>query len=255
MPFATALPSAATTAFFFDFDGTLCALAPTPDAVAVAPQVPSLLGTLQAQSNNALAIVTGRPITDIDRFLSPLTLPIAGSHGAELRGLDGDIQRVGFGDLRLLEMRHELEPIVAAHPGLLLELKGAGLAVHYRAAPQHESVAQEATRRVVDRYDGAFVLQPGKMVFEIKPHGVDKGRAIQRFMDAAPFGGRTPLFAGDDLTDEKGFAVVNQLGGLSVKIGEGETIANVRLPSVDAFIDWLQQIADAGDAAHTGSRS
>lgn len=245
MSSAASVPTLDTTAFFFDFDGTLCALAPTPDGVRVAPRVPVLLDALRERSDQAVAIVTGRPIGDIDRFLAPLHLPIAGSHGAERRGLDGETVRVGFGDPRLLEMRRPLDEAVAAHPGLLLEVKGAGLALHYRAAPQHAAVAERATRQAVDLHGDAFVLQPGKMVFEIKPQGVDKGRAIQHFMERAPFAGRTPLFAGDDLTDEKGFAVVNALGGWSVKIGEGETLATLRLPSVEAFVDWLAEIVDA----------
>ncbi|MGI4983789.1 MAG: trehalose-phosphatase [Janthinobacterium lividum] len=245
MPSVASLPALDTTAFFFDFDGTLCALAPTPDGVQVAPRVPVLLGALRDRSNQALAIVTGRPIGDIDRFLAPLHLPIAGSHGAERRGLDGETVRVGFGDPRLRDMQRLLEEVVAAHPGLLLEVKGAGLAVHYRAAPQHAAVAERATQQAVALHGDAFVLQPGKMVFEIKPQGVDKGRAIRHFMTGAPFAGRTPLFAGDDLTDEKGFAVVNELGGLSVKIGEGETLATLRLPSVEAFVDWLGRVVDA----------
>jgi len=246
MTSSSSLPDPSRTAFFFDFDGTLCALAPTPDAVQVAPEVPSLLLQLRERSDNALAIVTGRPIEDIDRFLAPLTsqvtLPIAGSHGAERRGLDGKIDRIGFGDARLAQLEAALRSLVTAVPGLLLEVKGAGLAVHFRAAPHEGPRVESVMREAVDRHGDAFVLQPGKMVFEIKPKGVDKGLAIRAFLEAAPFAGRVPLFAGDDLTDEKGFAVVNVLGGISVKIGEGESLAKVRVASVDAFVAWLKQI-------------
>lgn len=242
MTSSSSLPDPSRTAFFFDFDGTLCALAPTPDAVRVAPHVPSLLAQLRERSDNALAIVTGRPIDDIDRFLAPLTLPIAGSHGAERRGLDGQVERIGFGDPRLAQAEAELRALVNAVPGLLMEVKGAGLAVHFRAAPEEGARVEAAMQQVVAQHGDAFVLQPGKMVFEIKPKGVDKGLAIRTFLAAAPFAGRVPLFAGDDLTDEKGFAVVNELGGISVKIGDGESLANVRLPSVEAFVDWLGRI-------------
>lgn len=245
MPLISSLPVVAKTAFFFDFDGTLCALAPTPDAVAVSPRVIPLLQTLRDRNDLALAIITGRPIADIDRFLAPLVLPVAGSHGAERRGLDGDVVKVGFGDPRVREMEQRLNAVVGANAGLLLEVKGAGLALHYRAAPQLADLARQASEEVVARFAEAFVLQPGKMVFEIKPQGVDKGRAIQSFLAQAPFAGRTPFFAGDDLTDEKGFAQVNALGGLTMKIGEGETLARERLPDVEAFVDWLDRVVSA----------
>jgi len=240
------LPDVATTAFFFDFDGTLCALAPSPDAVVVSPRVPVLLNALIARNDAAVAIVSGRPIADIDKFLAPLSLPVAGSHGAEFRDLDGSVEQVGFGDPRLEQMRATLQVTVSAHPGLLLEMKSAGLAVHYRAAPQHAAVVEAATQQAVADQGGAFVLQPGKMVFEIKPKGVDKGRAIRRYMETAPFAGRTPVFVGDDLTDEKGFAVINELGGLAIKIGEGETIAAHRLPAVEDLLDWLDRVVGKG---------
>ncbi|WP_305729813.1 trehalose-phosphatase, partial [Burkholderia ubonensis] len=82
------------------------------------------------------------------------------------------------------------------------------------------------------------------MVFEIKPKGVDKGRALAAFLDEPPFAGRTPVFAGDDLTDEKGFAVVNARGGLSIKVGAGETSARVRLDSVDALHAQIRRWLD-----------
>lgn len=245
MPSSSSLPNLAETALFFDFDGTLCALAPTPDAVALAPEVPALLTLLRKRTANAVAIVTGRPIADIDHFLAPLTLPIAGSHGAERRGLDGAIEQIGFGDPRLLQLQQDMKVFVADHAGLLLESKGAGLALHFRAAPQWAGLVEQTLTDAIAPHGGAFVLQPGKMVFEVKPKGVDKGIAIRRFMEDAPFSGRVPLFAGDDLTDEKGFAVVNAIGGLSVKIGDGETIAGLRLESVDAFIAWLTRVAAA----------
>ncbi|WP_347554694.1 trehalose-phosphatase [Robbsia sp. KACC 23696] len=244
------LPRLNETAFFFDFDGTLAPLAPTPDAVQVAEGAIAALQTLQTATGGAVAIVSGRPIHEIDRFLAPLALPIAGSHGAEMRRgaqADSEVVRIGFGDPRLEAMRVQLEPMVAAQNGLLLEVKGAGLAVHYRAAPQLQSLVEQVTTDVVraaNAAEEAFVLQPGKMVVEIKPHGVDKGRAIELFLEQAPFAGRKPFFVGDDLTDEKGFKVVNARGGLSVKIGEGDSIAGHREPSVEAFVAWLKQLVD-----------
>ncbi len=230
------------TAFFFDFDGTLVELAPTPDGVLVQPEAIALLAELRGLTNGAVAVVSGRGIDSIDAFLGMPDLPIAGLHGAERRDANGDTQRVGFNDDRLLRMEQVLAGVVNTNPGMLLEIKGAALALHYRNAPDREPVARAATARLVAEYPGSYVLQPGKMVYEIKPKDVDKGRALRAFLDEPPFAGRTPVFAGDDLTDEKGFAVVNELGGVSIKVGGGDTIARTRVASVSALLDWLASV-------------
>src|ERR1700737_1267855 len=173
--------SPSETAFFFDFDGTLVELAPTPDGVRVEPIVIELLSELRRLSNGAVAIVSGRGIDSIDAFLGMPDLPIAGLHGAERRDANGDTQRIGFDDERLLRMERVLADIVRNHPGMLLEIKGAALALHYRNAPEREAVARAATERLVADYADAYVLQPGKMVYEIKPKDVDKGRALHAF--------------------------------------------------------------------------
>lgn len=234
------------TAFFFDFDGTLVELAPTPDSICVPPSLIALLAALRHRSHGAVAIVSGRGIDNIDTFLNMPDLPIAGLHGAERRDANGDTQRIGFNDARLLRIERELAVVVERHPGMLLEIKGAAVALHYRNAPEREGIAREATERLVADYADAYVLQPGKMVFEIKPKGVDKGRALAAFLNEPPFAGRMPVFAGDDLTDEKGFAVVNAHGSLSIKVGAGETSARARLDSVDALHAQIARWLEAG---------
>jgi trehalose 6-phosphate phosphatase len=132
---------------------------------------------------------------------------------------------------------------------MLLEIKGASLALHYRNAPDREPAARTVTERLVADYPDAYVLQPGKMVYEIKPKDVDKGRALRAFLDELPFAGRKPVFAGDDLTDEKGFAVINDVGGLSIKVGGGDTIARTRVDSVAALIEWMAAVVAAARGA------
>jgi len=235
--------SLAETAFFFDFDGTLVELASTPDGIFVPRSVPDILAALRRATNGAVAVVSGRGIDNIDSFLQMPDLPVAGMHGAERRDSNGDVQRIGFNDERLLRMEHALEKVVNANPGMLLEIKGAALALHYRNAADREPVARAATEKLVAQYADAYVLQPGKMVYEIKPKDVDKGRAVRAYMAEPPFTGRKPVFIGDDLTDEKGFAVVNEFDGLSIKIGPGDTVARARIESVELLLDWLQVIA------------
>jgi trehalose 6-phosphate phosphatase len=241
--------SPSETAFFFDFDGTLVEIAPTPDGVLVPQTLIESLAELRRLSKGAVAVISGRRIDGIDGYLGMPDLPVAGLHGAERRDASGDIVRIGFGDERLLRMERVLADVVKAHPGMLLEIKGAALALHYRNAPLAEPVAREATQRLVAEHADAYTLQPGKMVYEIKPKNVDKGRALTAFLDEPPFAGRMPVFAGDDLTDEKGFAVVNACGGLSIKVGAGETAAQARVESVGAFLAWLSSIVAAAHSA------
>ncbi len=140
------------------------------------------------------------------------------------------------------EIATELTSALQGLPGCELESKEMAFALHYRQAPQQQSAVLELAQRIVQRYP-LLALQLGKCVVEIKPRGVNKGEAISAFMQEAPFAGREPVFVGDDLTDEAGFSVVNQLQGMSVKVGAGETQAHWRLADAAAVRTWLQHLA------------
>ncbi|VVD96970.1 trehalose-phosphatase [Pandoraea cepalis] len=237
-----------TVAFFFDLDGTLAPLAPRPDAVRLPLDTANVLASLFHRACGAMAVVSGRAIDDIDGLLAPLRLPAAGLHGAEIRHADGKrVRAEGYAvDMeRIASMIAPLHALVAQHSGLLLENKGSALALHYRGAPELASVARDTMRALAELHAERFVLQPGKLVFELRARHVSKGRAITTLLQEVPFAGRTPLFAGDDLTDEAGFAEVNALGGITIKIGDGETCARHRLPSPEALTAWLLTLPPA----------
>lgn len=231
---------------FLDLDGTLIEIAHRPDAVRRTDRLDALLARLPAATENAVAVVSGRGIADVDRLLTPFRLPVAGIHGLERRSADGTVHRVPVSHDWLHDAHRAMEQFVAAHPGLLLENKGASLALHYRGRPELE----DAVRQFVAELDlpAAAERLRGRKVIEIKPGQMNKGTAIRAFMSEPPFAGRTPVFAGDDVTDESGFAVVNELGGISVKVGNGATSADWALPGVSHVLEWL------GDAI-SGSRS
>ena len=229
-------------ALFLDFDGTLADIAAQPQAVLVHPDVLESLRTLHAALHGALAIVTGRTVADIDRFLAPLHLPLACEHGAQYRlgnGCSG-----GVPALALAPVLAALRPLVARHPELLVEAKSAGIALHYRLAPHLEPLCLQTLARALDEVPGAELMQ-GKCVLEVKPAGPSKGRAIADFMRQPPFAGRVPLFIGDDVTDETGFAAVQALGGLGVKVGDGATQARARLGAPADVRAWLRAAAAA----------
>ncbi len=227
-------------ALFLDFDGTLADIAPHPDATQVHPGIVPALEQLHTQLDGALAIVTGRRQADIDHFLAPLKLPLAAEHGAQYRLGNGVTGGVPAPDLA--PVMQVLQPMLDRHPALVLEPKSAGVALHYRQAPELEAQCRAAVEHALAQAPGMELLQ-GKCVLEIKAAGPDKGRAIADFMRHAPFQGRIPLFAGDDVTDEHGFAAVRALGGIGIKVGPGETQAQVRCDDTTMLREWIFQMA------------
>lgn len=227
-------------ALFLDVDGTLLEIAATPTAVKVPSRAIEVITRLSSRLRGALAFVSGRTITDLDRLFAPLEMPAAGAHGAERRDALGTLHRRNDAAV-LAPARMALASWSAEHAGTLLEDKGIALALHYRGAPQLEHAARRAAGAAVASLGPEFALQEGKLVLEIKAAAADKGRAIAAFMNEAPFEGRVPVFIGDDLTDEYGFAVVNDLGGHSVVVGAPRpTRAQSRLADSDAVLRWLE---------------
>lgn len=232
-------------AFFFDLDGTLADIKPHPDQVVIPVNALQALRQLAQQHRGAVALISGRSMVELDELTRPHRLPLAGVHGAERRDINGNTHIVSLPDALQKELHARLALALEALPGCELEHKGMAFALHYRQAPQHQSAVLALAQEVVKSYP-LLALQLGKCVVEIKPRGVNKGEAIAAFMQEAPFEGRRPVFVGDDLTDEAGFGIVNQLDGVSVKVGGGETLARWRLPDVAAVHLWLNNIANNG---------
>lgn len=230
---------AAHWALFLDIDGTLLTHAETPDAVYVDDALRDLLERLQAQADGALALISGRAIDDVDALFAPLVLPVAGQHGVEWRDAAGTHHRLPFPEEHLRQVAQRFAAFKARHPGVVFEDKGHCLALHYRLAPQLEREVRTLMEHAVADLGEDFELQAGKLVVELKPGGHDKGTAIDAFMSTVPFAGRTPVFIGDDLTDEYGFATAQRLGGHAVKVGDGESVADWRLADVGAVRAWL----------------
>jgi trehalose 6-phosphate phosphatase len=228
-------------AYFFDVDGTLADLADTPTAVRVSADLRLLLEELFRCTGGAVALMSGRPLGEIDRLFPHVRLPASGQHGAERRDASGRVLRHEPGrDLTLV--RDRLARAIVDKPGLLLEDKGLSLALHYRRAPRFAAFVHREMESLLPELGNEYGIQQGKSVVELKPAGKDKGRALLEFMAEPPFGGRVPVFIGDDATDEYGFATVNQLGGVSIKVGSGDTIAQWRLDDVSAVQQWLRSI-------------
>lgn len=234
--------SSTSRALFLDVDGTLLAIAPTPAGVRVPDALKILLADLQAAHGGAVALVSGRPIAQLDELFFPLRLPCAGLHGLERRDSAGRRYSLAPDPAVLKQMRVCLTEFTARHRGTLLEDKGATLALHYRQAPHWAAAARQAIESA--GLPEHWELMEGKCVLELKPSALSKATAIADFMREPPFAGRKAVFAGDDRTDERGFEYVNAIGGESIHVGTAQTCARSTLPDISALHRWLETLRD-----------
>ena len=194
-------------------DGTLLDFAARPMEVVVPPSLPATLSRLVNELGGALAVITGRPVDQIDTLLPGIVPVVAGEHGGALRPAPG--AGVLRPDLPPLPpgMLAEAEAFAAVHPGVLLEHKARGFVLHYRLAPAAGAAVTAAVERWVAPHSDWFQSMPAHLAWEIRPRGVDKGSAVEAVMALSAFAGRTPVFIGDDVTDEDGMAVARRMGG------------------------------------------
>ncbi|RAI03115.1 trehalose-phosphatase [Acuticoccus sediminis] len=228
-------------ALFLDFDGTLVEIADRPDGVVVAPTLHFLIERCVTRTSGAVAVVSGRRIEDIDGFLG-IPIAAAGMHGLEHRAAPGDEIHYQPAPPEMDRLRTRIAAFPFLGDGVSMEDKGAGLAVHYRANPARERDVIRAMEEAIADLDTLHLIC-GKMVVEAKRRGFDKGAAVNSFMQRPPFQGRTPIFIGDDVTDEDGIRAANAGGGFGIKVGDGKTDAPYRLPDVEAVHAWLAQLA------------
>lgn len=219
-------------ALFLDFDGTLVEIADTPEGIHVPDGVPAQLDALHRALDGRIAIVSGRAIADIQTHLGPLDVLMVGSHGAEI----GEAAEPAA--ILSDASRAAIAALTAQWPALIVEAKPHGIAVHYRQEPD----AAPAVLQLMDDMAAreGLAARRGKMVVELGPKSANKGAAVTGLMAAPPFAGALPLFIGDDVTDEDGFAAVDAAGGSGILVGTPRpTAARYRLPDPEAVHQWL----------------
>jgi trehalose 6-phosphate phosphatase len=230
-----------TSALFLDLDGTLLEIAATPEQVVVPPRLPALLTQLNRQLDGALAVVSGRPLAQIDLLLNPFSGSAAGEHGVSVRYNDGTLEEMPPGVAVPESWRAALMASAERWPGVWVEPKPHGVTVHYRLAPERGNDVWRLVRALVPEDHPWFRLLPAREAVEIGLRAVSKGHAVERLMAHGPFRGRRPVFIGDDFTDEAGMSMAHSLGGMGLRVGEtfGGDPAQVRA--------WLTQGAERLD--------
>jgi trehalose 6-phosphate phosphatase len=231
-------------ALYLDIDGTIIDIAPSPDGVEVPAGMVPLLQDLSRKLDGAVAFVSGRTVAAIDALFQPLKLPAIGVHGGEIR-VNGE--RILMDESLVAELQRALPLLraaIAPMPGVWLENKRCAIALHYRHVPERGREVLKVAEIVVAGLGPEFAVLVGKCVVEIRPRHFTKGTGMQRLMEQPPFRGRSPIFAGDDVTDEDAFQLVNQLGGISVRIGTpAPSAASYTLADPDQLRRWLLEIA------------
>ncbi|MGE0666483.1 MAG: trehalose-phosphatase [Sphingomonadales bacterium] len=230
-------------ALFLDLDGTLIDIRETPDAVEVPRELPGVLERAAMRLDGALAVVSGRSIADIDRLLAPLVLPVAGQHGGELRG-PGDSAPSLYAQPVPELARRELAALATAFPGVEVEDKGLSVALHYRRAPEALPVLRPHVEALAARCGEGVTLVHGRKVLELRDTSISKGTSVAEFMRSPPFSGRVPVFVGDDITDEDGFAAAEGLGGVALPVGSVHRPRRDTAFAAPAQVRaWLENIA------------
>ncbi len=223
-----------------DFDGTLVPIADSPESVLIDPQLVALVQQLADLLEGRIAVVSGRDASWLERHLGQTGAILVGNHGADF--LDDPQPRPAS----LEDVSCQLLAFVATHPGVLVEEKRFGIALHFRQAPGAEAACVEMARAIAEEY--GLRLQTGKSVIELRAGDADKGTAVRAVMARVAGPATWPVFVGDDDTDEAAFTVAAELGGFGVLVGKPRpSAARFRLGDVSQVRDWLAGICNPID--------
>jgi trehalose 6-phosphate phosphatase len=244
------IPDLRESALLLDVDGTLLDLAPTPPEVWVPPSLRNAMGQLAERSGGAVAFVSGRSLSELDRLFSPLTLPAIGGHGAELRPTAG-IELPGHRPILLdAAIKRRFALVAEIGPGILIEDKGYAIALHYRLAPQLEGAVRKAVDAIyAENPSTPIEILPGKFVLEVKQKGFSKATGVRELMRHPPFLGRHPIFIGDDVTDEPVFEMIGEFSGLGFSVGRKMAGVDGHFEKPEAVRRWLSRIAGEHESA------
>ena len=233
------------SAILLDVDGTILDIAPTRHDVHVPESLRHALRRVSERAGGALALVSGRPVRDLDEIFAPLRLPTIGGHGAEIRLLHNGGAPYRPATSLDRDLKNQLNDIAGRYPGVTIEDKGYSVALHYRTALEHElDVVSDVFRLCKSYQPASFELLTGKAVVEVKAAGYSKGTAVRELMTHKPFAGRVPIFIGDDITDEAAFAVMPEFRGVAISVGRRVPGILGAFHSPGEVRQWLERLSD-----------
>jgi trehalose 6-phosphate phosphatase len=234
------LPDPDEAALLLDFDGTLIEIAERPEGVTVPDSVPALLDRAMTRLGGRVALVSGRAVADLERFLPDFEGVLIGSHGSERR-INGETTHSAEFDQATIETLQRLVTDFAKlQPAFLVEPKPTGVVLHFRQAQERGALALHFMDCLAAAAEG-FKLQPALCAYEIKPDSVGKDLALAELFRSGPFAGCKPIYAGDDLTDEPALEWAEAQGGVGIKVGGAESATTHRLPDPAALRAKLER--------------
>ncbi|MGH6838318.1 MAG: trehalose-phosphatase [Methylocella sp.] len=244
------VPDFQACALLLDVDGTILDLAPTPREVRVPSSLRHAVSRLSERTGGALALVSGRPVSDLDLLFAPLELPVVGGHGAEFRLVAGTSLDIRRGLPLDATLKRKFAAIAEIGPGILTEDKGYSVVLHYRLAPELGDAVNEAAARIcLENPSISIELLRGKSVLEIKQAGFSKATGVRELMRYPPFRDRHPIFIGDDVTDESVFEIIGEFHGLAFSVGRIAQGVDGHFENPEAVRGWLARISGDGETA------
>jgi trehalose 6-phosphate phosphatase len=230
-------PIPPNAALFLDIDGTLLDIAEQPHLVTIPDGLRDTLTKLRTRLNGAVAFISGRPLNEIDQFF-PGAFPAAAEHGAVIRNAQGKIHHITERPKSYDHWLIALNQAAREIPGLLIEEKTVGLVAHYRQAPDYADQIKKLAESLIAESGPETILLPAHMAYELRPKGAAKDTAMTWFMSHPPFANRTPIFIGDDTTDEPAITLATTLGGQGLHVNRNFS------GSPNAVRRWLEEGLD-----------
>lgn len=253
---ASRVKAASQVIILLDYDGTLSPIALCPELALLPPGTREVLGELAHHDNFEVGIISGRSLADIKALIGLEGLAYAGNHGLEAEYCkESFVHPVAAKALPLLKkLYHQLVEKLAGIDGVILEDKEFSLSVHYRLVAKSEVEKVKALFKEVietSENEGKVRVTEGKKVIEVRPPvDWDKGKAIEWLLSHYQAENPLVIFAGDDVSDEDGFKFVNQINGISIRVGEVSAVthADYYVRSPEELCLWLEKLAEPGSA-------
>ena len=233
-----------------DFDGTLVSFTGTPSETSLPDEVKELLSELADSPRLHLAVISGRSFYELDGLVPVENATLAGNHGLKIRFEDGTSHELETSEKihrTISAMKADIEETVGDKPGVIIEDKSFGLALHYRKFNGDKESIKEVFSKIWSEHSiNELEVIEGAELLEVRPGNWNKGDAVKLLQQK--WGGLPTIYIGDDTTDEDAFRVLKtQDGGIPIIVSKDEEVsteATYRLDDTGAVRDFLEEIGE-----------